>query len=168
MKAENNREVKKGYFRFTGFLIIIVSCTVLSLYGFMKTSSVEVGKILTKTKEYDQIYIRQLKLTESMDSIISYLSLLNTSPKINDLLLQNVISRKKMMLLENMGTMNEKDCKLYTKIASELNTVLSIKDSIRITTMEENMVRTDLIRCVDENKQVSRKLSAGGLIFEKK
>ncbi len=168
MKAENNREVRKGYFRFTGFLIIIVSCTVLSLYGFMKTSSVEVGKILTKTKEYDQIYIRQLKLTESMDSIISYLSLLNTSPKINDLLLQNVISRKKMMLLENMGTMNEKDCKLYTKIASDLNTVLSIKDSIRITTMEENMVRTDLIRCVDENKQVSRKLSAGGLIFEKK
>lgn len=168
MKAENNREVRKGYFRFTGFLIIIVSCTVLSLYGFMKTSSVEVGKILTKTKEYDQIYIRQLKLTESMDSIVSYLSLLNTSPKINDLLLQNVISRKKMILLENMGTMNEKDCKLYTKIASDLNTVLSIKDSIRITTMEENMVRTDLIRCVDENKQVSRKLSAGGLIFEKK
>lgn len=168
MKAENNREVRKGYFRFTGFLIIIVSCTVLSLYGFMKTSSVEVGKILTKTKEYDQIYIRQLKLTESVDSIISYLSLLNTSPKINDLLLQNVISRKKMILLENIGTMNEKDCKLYTKIASDLNTVLSIKDSIRITTMEESMVRTDLIRCVDENKQVSRKLSAGGLIFEKK
>lgn len=168
MKAENNREVRNGYFRFTGFLIIIVSCTVFSLYGFMKTSSVEVGKILTKTKEYDQIYIRQLKLTESMDSVISYLSLLNTSPKVNDLLLQNVISRKKMMLLENMGSMNEKDCKLYMKITSDLNTVLSIKDSIRITTTEEDMVRTDLIRCVDENKQVSRKLSAGGLIFDKK
>lgn len=168
MKAENNREVRKGYFRFTGFLIIIVSCTVCSLYGFMKTSSVEVGKILTKTKEYDQIYIRQLELTESMDSVINYLSLLNTSPKVNDLLLQNVISRKKMILLESMGSMNEKDSKLYTKITSDLNTVLSVKDSIRITTIEEDMVRTDLIRCVDENKQVSRKLSAGGLIFEKK
>ena len=168
MKAKNNREVKKGYFRFTGFLILIVSCTVCSLYGFMKTSSVEVDKILAKTEEYDQTYIRQLKLTESMDSVISYLSLLNTSPAINDLLLQNVISGKKITLLENMGTMNEKDCILYMRIATDLNTLLSIKDSIRITAMQADMVRSDLMRCVDENKQVSRKLSAGGLIFEKK
>lgn len=168
MKAKNNREVRKGYVRFTGFLVLIVSCTVFSLYGFMKTSSVEVGEILAKTKEYDQIYIRQLKLTESMDTVINYISLLNTSPKINDLLLQNVISRKKMSLLENMSTMNEKDCKLYTKIMGDLNTLLSVKDSIRIISMEEDMVRSDLIRCVDENKQISRKLSAGGLTFNKK
>lgn len=168
MKAKNNKEVRKGYFRFTGFLILIVSCTVCVLYGFMKTSSVEVSKILTKTGEYDRVYIQQLKLVESMDSVINYLSLLNTSPKINDLLLQNVISRKKMTLMENMGLMNDKDCKLYNKVITDLNTLLSIKDSLRMLTMQEEMVRSDLIRCVDENKQVSRKLSAGGLIFEKK
>ena len=165
MKAENNKEVRKGYLRFTGFLILIVSCTVCALYGFMKTSSVEVSKILTKTGEYDRVY---MQLMESMDSVINYISLLNTSPKINDLLLQNVISRKKIILMERMGMMNDKDCKLYNKVITDLNTLLSIKDSIRMLTMQEEMVRSDLIRCVDENKQVSRKLSAGGLIFEKK
>ena len=114
------------------------------------------------------MYIQQLQLMESMDSVINYISLLNTSPKINDLLLQNVISRKKIILMERMGMMNDKDCKLYNKVITDLNTLLSIKDSIRMLTMQEEMVRSDLIRCVDENKQVSRKLSAGGLIFEKK
>lgn len=168
MKAENNKEVRKGYLRFTGFLILIVSCTVCVLYGFMKTSSVEVSKILAKTGEYDRIYVQQLQMVESMDSVINYLSLLNTSPQINDLLLQNVISKKKLTIIEKMGTMNDKDCKLYNKVITDLNTLLSIKDSIRMFTMQEEMVRSDLIRCVDENKQVSRKLSAGGLIFEKK
>ena len=136
MKAENNKEVRKGYLRFTGFLILIVSCTVCALYGFMKTSSVEVSKILAKTGEYDRVYIQQLQLMESMDSVINYISLLNTSPKINDLLLQNVISRKKIILMERMGMMNDKDCKLYNKVITDLNTLLSIKDSIRMLTMQ--------------------------------
>lgn len=168
MKAQNNKTIRKEYFRFSGYFILTVMVAVSSLYFFMKTSSVEVKKILEKTEEYDRIYTRQLSLAQSVDSIYQYLSLLNTSPKINDLLLQNVISNKKISLLDNLASMNEPDCKIYRKLVNDLNIFLRIKDSIRIVSIQEALVKEDLLRCVNENKQVSRKLSAGGLIYEKK
>lgn len=168
MKALNNQSVRRAYFQFSGYLVLTVALAVSSLYFFMKTSSVEVKRILDKTEEYDKIYTRQLLLTESVDSVYQYLSLLNTSPKINDLLLQNVISNRKMNLLENLNAMDTKDCKIYHRLINDLNIFLQVKDSIRIVKMQEELTREDLLRCVDENKQVSRKLSAGGLIYEKK
>ena len=167
MKALNNKAIRKEYFHFSGYFILTVMVTVSSLYFFMKTSSIEVKKILEKTEEYDRIYTRQLSLIQSVDSIYEYMSLLN-SPKINDLLLQNVISKKKISLQDNLGSMDERDCMVYRKLVNDLNIFLRIKDSIRIVSIQESLVREDLLRCVDENKQISRKLSAGGLIFEKK
>lgn len=168
MKALNNKAIRKEYFHFSGYFILTVMVTISSLYFFMKTSSIEVKKILEKTEEYDRIYTRQLSLIQSVDSIYEYMSLLNTSPKINDLLLQNVISKKKISLQDNLGSMDERDCMIYRKLVNDLNIFLRIKDSIRIVSIQESLVREDLLRCVDENKQISRKLSAGGLIFEKK
>ena len=168
MKSENRKEVRIAYLKFTGYLITTIALTVFITYFFMKTSSVEVENILDKTEEYDNIYSKQLALVTSVDSVFQYVSLLNTSPKINDLLLQSVISRKKMDLLDNLNSMNDKDCKIYKKVINDMNIFLRIKDSIRIVNMQEELVRSDLLRCVDENKQVVRKLSAGGLRFEKK
>lgn len=168
MKAKNNKAVRTAYFQFSGYLILTVTLAVGSLYFFMKTSSIEVKRILVKTEEYDKRYSRQILLTESVDSIYQYLSLLNTSPKINDLLLQDVISNKKMRLLDELHTMDTKDCMIYKDLIHNLNTLLQVKDSIRIMTIQEELVRGDLLRCVDENKKTSRKLSAGGLIYDKK
>lgn len=70
--------------------------------------------------------------------------------------------------MDNLGSMDERDCMIYRKLVNDLNIFLRIKDSIRIVSIQESLVREDLLRCVDENKQISRKLSAGGLIFEKK
>ena len=168
MKAQNNKEVRLAYFHFACYLIAVVALTVSILYFFMKTSSIEVQGILDKTEEYDKIYTNQLMLIESVDSIYQYTSLLNTSPQINDILLQSIISTRKMHLLDYLNSMDGRDCRIYKKVINDLNVFLKIKDSIRITSIQEELVRSDLLRCVDENKQVSRKLSAGGLILEKK
>ena len=130
MKAKNNKAVRTAYFQFSGYLILTVTLAVGSLYFFMKTSSIEVKRILVKTEEYDKRYSRQILLTESVDSIYQYLSLLNTSPKINDLLLQDVISNKKMRLLDELNTMDTKDCMIYKNLIHNLNTQLQVKDSI--------------------------------------
>lgn len=168
MKTENSKEVRIAYLKFTGYLLATIVLTVFIIYFFMKASSVEVESILSKTEEYDKIYSKQLMLTASVDSVFQYVSLLNTSPKINDLLLQSVISNKKMALLDNLNSMNDKDCRIYKKVINDMNIFLRIKDSIRIINIQEDLVRSDLLRCVDENKQVVRRLSVGGLTFEKK
>lgn len=90
MKPKNNTEVRKAYLRFAGYL---TCCTILavSIFAcFLKTSGIEVKRITEQALEYDHIYAKELSLSNSMDSIYQYMKLMNTSPQINDKLLQSV------------------------------------------------------------------------------
>ena len=39
---------------------------------------------IRQTLEYDHVYVRELALANSVDSVYQYMKLMNTSPKIND------------------------------------------------------------------------------------
>lgn len=84
MKPLNNNTVRKGYLRFSGFLIICVAVSVFCFYSYMKTASTEVKMIMSKTVEYDNIYSTELSMAVAVDSIYQYMALMNSSPKIND------------------------------------------------------------------------------------
>ena len=109
MKPLNNNTVRKGYLRFSGFLIICVAVSVFCFYSYMKTASTEVKMIMAKTVEYDNIYSAELNMVVAVDSIYQYMSLMNSSPKINDLLLQSVVSNRKMQLQNQINALDEKD-----------------------------------------------------------
>ena len=168
MKPLNNNTVRKGYLRFSGFLIICVAVSVFCFYSYMKTASTEVKMIMSKTVEYDNIYSTELSMTVAMDSIYQYMALMNSSPKINDLLLQSVVSNRKMQLQNKINALDEKDFLLYKKLAGNINVFLGVKDSIRLAEKEESVVREDLMRCVKENREISRKLKVGGITYERK
>lgn len=165
MRAQNNREIYKGYWQFSLYLAICVFVAVVIYYCFTKTSIVEVNKIVDKTEEYDKIYVQQVELASRIDSLYRYTMLFNTN--LNDALLQNTVSKRKQEILASMEDMNSKDVKLYRKLMNEVNTFLSIKDSIRILKIEEDMVKSDLLKCVEDNKQTSRKLTIGGITINK-
>lgn len=167
MKPKNNEIIRKAYYQFSGYLMVCVALGVLIFYTFIKTSSVEVNKILAKTEEYDLVYVQEIDLANRVDSVLYYLSLLNSGPRINDLLLQSTISNQKMSLLNYMNSMDGKNCLVYKKVIGEMNVFLSSKDSIRMLSSEEEMARNELLRCVEDNRQAVRKLSVGGLTFNK-
>jgi hypothetical protein len=75
-----------------------VAVSVFCFYSYMKTASTEVKMIMSKTVEYDNIYSTELSMAVAVDSIYQYMALMNSSPKINDLLLQSVVSNRKMQL----------------------------------------------------------------------
>ena len=158
MKPINNRAVKKAYLKFSGYLMICVGIAVFTFYSFMKTSSVEVKAIVNKTAEYDRIYTDELNLVVAFDSIYQYMNLMNSSPRINDILLQDMVSSRKM----------QQDYILHQRLLNAVNDFLAVKDSIRLAEKEENVVREDLMRSVKEYKDVSRKLKVGGLVYERK
>lgn len=168
MKPLNNNTVRKGYLRFSGFLIICVAVSVFCFYSYMKTASTEVKMIMAKIVEYDNIYSAELNMVVAVDSIYQYMSLMNSSPKINDLLLQSVVSNRKMQLQNQINALDEKDFLLYKKLAGNINVFLGVKDSIRLAEKEESIVREDLMRCVKENREISRKLKVGGITYERK
>lgn len=62
-----------------------------------------------------------------------------------------------------MDDMSSRDVRLYQKLMSEVNVFLGVKDSIRMAKTEEGLIKTDLLKCTEDNKQASRQLTIGGI-----
>lgn len=133
---------------------IVFSC-------FLKTSTIEVKSIMTKTLDYDRIYTKEIDLATGVDSVYQYMKLMNTSPRINDVLLQSIVSTRKMDLLKSTQNIDNADCVLYSNLLNQINTFLSIKDSIRIMKIQEDMVRQDLLQCIRDNRKTRRNMNIG-------
>ncbi len=165
MKAKNHQEITKGYLNFSLFLAFCVAIGVTAYYCYLQTNQVEVNRIVEKTEEYDKIYVQQVELVSRIDSLYQYMLLFNTNK--NDAMLQNVVSKRKQEILASMEDMNGRDIKMYQKLMSQVNTFLSTKDSIRVLKTEEDLIRIDLKKCMEENKQASRKLTIGSITLNK-
>ena len=165
MKAKNHKKIQQGYWRFSLFLAFCVAIGVANYYCYLQTNKVEVNRIVEKTEEYDKIYVQQTELVSRIDSLYQYMLLFNTNK--NDAMLQNVVSKHKQEIVESMEDMNGRDVKMYQKLMSQVNSFLSAKDSIRILKTEEDLIRIDLKKCMEENKQASRKLTIGSITINK-
>lgn len=165
MKAQNHKEIYKAYWKFSGYLAICVTIAVFSFFFYRQTSQIEVKRIVDKTEEYDKIYVKQMDLINRIDSLYYYTNLFNTN--LNDVSLLNSVTRRKQEILSSMENMSNNDVKLHRKLISEFNTFLSVKDSIRLFKIEEELVRSDLMKCMEENRNTTRKLRMGGITINK-
>lgn len=161
MKPKNNKDVRNGYLRFSFLLAACIAWSVLFFSCFLKTSTIEVKSIMTKTLDYDRIYTKEIDLATGVDSVYQYMKLMNTSPQINDVLLQSIVSTRKMDLLKSTQNIDNADCVLYSNLLNQINTFLSIKDSIRIMKIQEDMVRQDLLQCIRDNRKTRRNMNIG-------
>ena len=73
MKPKNNTEVRKAYLRFSGYLTSCIVLAVTIFACFLKTSGTEVKRITEQTLEYDHVYVRELALANSVDSVYQYM-----------------------------------------------------------------------------------------------
>jgi len=160
---KNDKEINSAVKKFSIYLIGLTILAVCVFSTFMKTASVEVDKILAKTQEYDQIQMKQVALTESMDTLYYYSSLLNNEKQINTSLLFNVISERKNSFLIQASLLPDKDCRLYKRLGEQINTFMSVKDSIHIASREVDLIRNDLVRCISDNRQAAKKLAIGNM-----
>ena len=161
MKPKNNKDVRNGYLRFSFLLAACIAWSVLFFSCILKTSTIEVKSIMTKTLDYDRIYTKEIDLATGVDSVYQYMKLMNTSPRINDGLLQSIVSTRKMDLLKSTQNIDNADCVLYSNLLNQINTFLSIKDSIRIMKIQEDMVRQDLLQCIRDNRKTRRNMNIG-------
>ena len=161
MKPKNNKDVRNGYLRFSFLLAACIAWSVLFFSCFLKTSTIEVKSIMAKTLDYDRIYTKEIDLATGVDSVYQYMKLMNTSPRINDVLLQSIVSTRKMDLLKLTQNIDNADCVLYSNLLNQINTFISIKDSIRIMKIQEDMVRQDLLQCIRDNRKTRRNMNIG-------
>lgn len=163
MKAQNHEIIKNAIIKFTLYLVLSVTLTTCFFFLFLKTSSVEVSKILDKVKDYDKIQSIQLDLVEKSDSLIFYTSHLTAESRVNYRLLQNSLGEKRLQFSNSLKTLSEKDCLLYTRLASQMNIFFDTKDSLVVITSELNSVRDEYLKCQNENRNVRRRISLGGV-----
>lgn len=161
MRAQNHQQITRGYLKFTAYLIATIFTGVLIYFCYIRTSNIEVSRIVDKTEEYDKIYVKQMELATRIDSLYQYTTMFNG--KLNDTYLLHSVSRQKQEILSIMDDMSSRDVRLYQKLMSEVNVFLSVKDSIRLAKTDENVVKEDLLKCTEENKQAARQLTLGGI-----
>lgn len=165
MRAKNHKEITKGYLKFSGYLLACIFIGVFIYFCYMQTSNVEVNRIVEKTEEYDKIYVKQIDLANRIDSLYQYTTLFNTN--LNDAHLLHSVSKRKQEILSMMDNMSSGDVRLYQKLMSEVNVFLGVKDSIRMAKTEEGLIKTDLLKCTEDNKQASRQLTIGGITVKR-
>ena len=147
--------------RFAGYLTCCIILAVTIFACFLKTSGIEVKRITEQALEYDHIYAKEPSLSNIVHSVYHHMKLLNTSPQINDMLLQSVVSTRKMNLLKYVQGMDAKDCRLYRQLLGNINIFLGVKDSIRLLNIQEEMVKKDLMQCIQDNWKTRRNLNVG-------
>lgn len=165
MRAKNHKELIRAYWQFAGYLVACVAFGVLIYWSYLQTSRTEVERIVNKTIEYDRIYVQQIELAVRIDSLYDYTTKFNTN--LNDALLQNSVSRRKQEILNSLENMNNADVRLHKRLISQLNTFLAVKDSVRTARIEEDMIKADLLKCMEDNKQTTRRLTIGGITLNK-
>lgn len=153
--------------KFAGGLLLSTALSMALLTGFIRTNGSEYKLMESKTAEYDKIYARQIALVDKVDSLYNYLLLMGSNDRLNQVMLQKVVSTRKMELMEELESMDEKDVRIYNNLASQINVFLDTKEAIRKAVIEESLVRNDLMRCIQDNKQAARKLTLGNISIEK-
>lgn len=161
MRAKNNKEIYKAYVWFSFYLAICVGVGTCACFCYMQTSGIEVGRIVEKAEEYDHVYVLQTEIANRVDSLYYYVGLFNTN--LNDGQLLNAVTHRKQEVYPLMEELGGKNVRLYRMLMDEMNVFLGVKDSIRLARQEEEMVKADLLKCTEENRQASRKLTLGGI-----
>ena len=167
MKAKNSEQISKGYTRFAVGLIVSTALSITTLAGFIRTNAEEYRQMESKTYEYDRVYARQVALVEKADSLYNYLILMGSNERLNQVMLQKVVSTRKMNLIDELKTLDTRDVLLYKAMSDQINVFLETKEQIRKTAIEENLVKNDLMRCIQDNKQAARRLTLGNIRIEK-
>lgn len=129
MRAKNSKDIYRGYWKFAGYLAACVAVGVFVYWSYLQTTKTEVDKIVNKTMEYDRIYVRQIDFATRIDSLYDYTTKFNTN--LNDALLLSSVSKRKQEILTSLDGMSSRDVRLYQKLMTQMNTFLSVKDSIR-------------------------------------
>lgn len=163
MKAINSKSVTKSYLLFSICMAVSIFMFILMWWSMVSTAKYEATKIEAQTEVLDRAFVMQTETVDRVDSLYNYMVLINSDKRINNLVVQNAVSTKKMQLLNDFDNISEKDILLYRNLTISMNKFLLTKDSIRILIQQEDLVKNDLQRCIAADKQALQKLSLEGM-----
>ncbi|WP_299248926.1 hypothetical protein [uncultured Cytophaga sp.] len=154
MKALNYKEVRAAYIvflaYFTGLLILTVLC-----WSFTLVTESSFNNIIQAKKDEVENYKNQTAyLSSRIDSIQTYISMLNTDMVTNDDALEVKIIQMKTQSLIDIEKI-EMDSKfnftIYKKILVDIERIIEAKKSLQQNKLEEDISQKKLQECNNAN-----------------
>ncbi|KGN75108.1 hypothetical protein HQ47_04210 [Porphyromonas macacae] len=168
MKALNRKDIIRTYCKFAEYMMYLVVTTLFCVHFFLKTSRVEINQIKQVSKESGHIYNEQITISEKLTDIFNTYRSLETSPNANPDFFMNSIASKKMEISNIINELPQKDVQLHKLILSQMDEFLRTRDSISGLRRIEEVIKNDVIRCNEENKNITRRLSVGRLSYDRR
>lgn len=168
MKALNHKNVVRSYARFAKYMVFLVGGTLFCIYFFLKTSEREIAEIRMRTGDSERIYNEQIAISDAFTDIFNTYRTLDISQGANPDYFMNSIASKKLTLGNLIERLSEKDALLHRHLFDKMDVLLRTRDSISTMKRIEDITKNDLIRCNDENRNVTRRLSVGRLSYNRK
>ena len=159
MKALNNRSILLAYYRLSFYLILSVVIAISFVATYYKTTAAELSQIHAQAKIYEKTYLEQVELINEVDSIINYIILPDKNHYVNEVVLRNVIMKRRTGAMKHIDRTEGEDFILTKKILNDMDIFIELKDSIRLLKRQEDVLKNNIIRCISKKNEKALKIS---------
>ncbi len=165
MKALNSKDITRKYLVFLLNFTVLLAVTVVCCFFYLKADHLQSRMIIEQKKTHEYIFTKRQELALKIDSLNSYLSMLNTEQVANEAELERKIVKLKntmnaeVELLKSKGDPSHYE--LFAKIISNVEKAIDNKHALQQALTEEEIQKKRLTDCIDANKKVKKELISG-------
>ncbi|MGI4743370.1 MAG: type VI secretion system TssO [Janthinobacterium lividum] len=155
MKPLNAPDIATAYFRFLGQFLVLMLSIIFIVYAFLKTFNEQTHLLHNYQDQYRDVLSTQRQMGQTVDSIYTDLSMLNTGQVGNERILELRVLHKKDELSEKLKTpyLNMHPHEAYRRITDCMEEMLVLKDSIHNVQERLRDVRGKLNECQNNERR---------------
>jgi hypothetical protein len=150
MKPRNSKEIVNKYLIFLGYFSTLLLFTILCALFYLKTNDSYAATIGQKKAEVDFFQKKNAMLAARVDSINTFMGMLNTKMVNNEAALEREIMKLKNETLNDIEALEKQgndDFFLYKKMLLDVDKILSAKKEFQQVKEEEETLKKKLMEC---------------------
>jgi hypothetical protein len=165
MKALNSKEITSKYFIFLLNFTVLLLCTTGCYFLYLKADQRQSAMIQEQQRVHEYIFNARQELAGKIDTLNTYLSMLNTNQVENEVALERVILKlknetsKKLEILKANGVPDHYI--LFDKIVSNVEKAIDYKHAFQQAMADEEVQKKRLNDCIEANNKVKKELIGG-------
>lgn len=165
MKALNHKEITNKYLLFLLNFTILLMLTVACYYLYLKTNNEQSKMIVEQKKTHDYIFTKRQHFANTIDTLNTYLTMLNTEQVENEVALERTILKLKKQAGKELDALktegNASSFVLFDKIIADVEKAIDNKHALQQSITEEEIQKQRLVDCIEANKKVRNELIKG-------
>lgn len=160
MKAKNHKEIIYSYLTFLGYFTSLVIVSLICWLLFHQTTKHFTCTLKLKKEELELYEVNKSLLSDRIDSINYFITILNTNLIDNEAALERKILQIKneaIIKIEDLEKAGTNDFELYKNILLDVEKSIEVKKSLTQYKEEENNLKNKLQDCGNANQNLKNR-----------